>query len=58
MKAIEDIQQLDPNPKFARANSLNQPLAGSRETPKGREAHAKRKTAIREAVRQRLQAKK
>ena len=41
MKAIEDVEQLDPNPKYARANSLNKPLAGNRETPKGREEYAK-----------------
>jgi len=55
MKAIEDVQQLHPDPKFARANSLNLPLAGNRETPKGREEHAKRKKqAIRDAVRMKL----
>lgn len=53
-KAIEEVQQLDPNPKFARANSLNVPLAGNRETPKGREDHAKKKQAIREAVQKKL----
>jgi len=54
MKAIEDVQQLEPDPKYARMNSLNQPLAGNRETPKGREEHAKKKQAIRDAVREKL----
>jgi hypothetical protein len=55
MKAIEEVQQLNPDPKYARANSLNLPLAGNRETPKGREDHAmKKKLAIRDAVQKKL----
>lgn len=60
MKAIEDVQQLDPNPMIARANSMNKPLAGSRETPMGmgKNAKEKHKEAMMAAIRQRLQGKK
>ena len=56
MKAIEEIQQLDPNPRNATANNLNVNAGGSRPFG-GQDPKDKKKQAIREAVQQRLRRK-
>lgn len=53
MKAIEDVQQLDPNPKTAIQNSLNVNAGGSRPYD-GKDPRDMKKQAIREAVRKKM----